>query len=81
VLLGRNPAALSQRRGDIIAPRRASPSRAGGPGALDSFSDFACFDHSFVDLRRRTRQDIKVTGNALWEVLRDGTGDLARLMY
>lgn len=48
---------------------------------LDSFFDFACFDHSFVDLRRRTRQDLEVTGNAFWEVLRDGKGDLARLVY
>jgi PBSX family phage portal protein len=48
---------------------------------LDSFFDFACFDHSFVDLRRRTRQDLEVTGNAYWEVLRDGKGDLARLVY
>jgi PBSX family phage portal protein len=48
---------------------------------LDAFFDFACFDHSFVDLRRRTRQDLEVTGNAFWEVLRDGRGDLARLVY
>ncbi len=48
---------------------------------LESFFDFACFDHSFVDLRRRTRQDLEVTGNAFWEVLRDGKGDLARFVY
>ncbi|MCL2726684.1 MAG: phage portal protein, partial [Polyangiaceae bacterium] len=48
---------------------------------LESFFDFCCFDHSFVDLRRRTRQDLEVTGNAFWEVLRDGKGDLARLVY
>ncbi len=48
---------------------------------LESFFDFCCFDHSFVDLRRRTRQDLEVTGNAYWEVLRDGKGDLARLVY
>jgi len=48
---------------------------------LDSFFDFCCFDHSFVDLRRRTRQDVEVTGNAFWEVLRDGKGDLARFVY
>jgi capsid portal protein len=48
---------------------------------LDAFFDFACFDHSFVDLRRRTRQDLEVTGNAFWEVLRDSRGDLARLVY
>ena len=48
---------------------------------LDSFFDFCCFDHSFVDLRRRMRQDLEVTGNAFWEVLRDGKGDLARFVY
>ena len=48
---------------------------------LQSFFDFCCFDHSFVDLRRRTRQDLETTGNAFWEVLRDGRGDLARLVY
>jgi len=48
---------------------------------LDSFFDFCCYDHSFVDLRRRTRQDLEVTGNAFWEVLRDGKGDLARFVY
>ena len=48
---------------------------------LEAFFDFCCFDHSFVDLRRRTRQDLEVTGNAFWEVLRDGKGDLARLVY
>jgi len=48
---------------------------------LESFFDFCCFDHSFVDLRRRTRQDLEVTGNAFWEVLRDARGDVARLVY
>ena len=48
---------------------------------LESFFDFCCFDHSFVDLRRRTRQDLEVTGNAFWEVLRDGRGEMARLVY
>jgi hypothetical protein len=48
---------------------------------LQSFFDFCCFDHSFVDLRRRTRQDLETTGNAYWEVLRDGRGQLARLVY
>ena len=48
---------------------------------LESFFDFCCFDHSFVDLRRRTRQDLEVTGNAYWEVLRDAAGEIARLVY
>ncbi len=48
---------------------------------LESFFDFCCFDHSFVDLRRRSRQDLEVTGNAFWELLRDGRGEIARLVY
>jgi PBSX family phage portal protein len=48
---------------------------------LESFFDFCCFDSSFVDLRRRTRQDLEVTGNAYWEVLRDGRGQIARLVH
>ena len=48
---------------------------------LQSFFDFCCFDHSFVDLRRRTRQDLETTGNAYWEVLRDSRGEIARLVY
>ena len=48
---------------------------------LDSFFDFCCFDCSFVDLRRRTRQDLEVCGNGYWEVLRDGRGDIARLVH
>lgn len=48
---------------------------------LQSFFDFCCFDQSFVDLRRRTRQDLETTGNAFWEVLRDGRGEIARLVY
>jgi PBSX family phage portal protein len=48
---------------------------------LESFFDFCCFDHSFVDLRRRTRQDLEVTGNAYWEVLRNAKGEVARLVY
>ena len=48
---------------------------------LAAFFESCGFDHSFVDLRRRTRQDLEVTGNAYWEVLRDGRGRLARLVY
>jgi len=48
---------------------------------MESFFEFCCFDHSFVDLRRRTRQDLEVAGNAYWEVLRNGRGEVARLVY
>jgi PBSX family phage portal protein len=48
---------------------------------LDAFFESCCFDHSFVDLRRRTRQDLEVTGNAFWEVLRNARGEVARLIH
>ena len=48
---------------------------------LQSFFDFCCFDHSFVDLRRRARQDLEVTGNAYWEVLRNNRGEVGRLVH
>lgn len=54
---------------------------------LDNFFDFACIDSSFVDLRRKTRQDIEVLGNGYWEVLRNfdrrknPLGDIAQFTY
>jgi PBSX family phage portal protein len=37
-----------------------------------------CSDISFADLRRQTRQDIEITGNGYWEVVRDRVGKIAR---
>src|SRR6185295_11068400 len=37
-------------------------------------------DSSFVDLRRATRQELEVTGNAYWEVLRTGAGQIGRFV-
>ncbi len=48
---------------------------------LNSFFSYCCFDHSFVDLRRRSRQDLETTGNAYWEALRDGRDAIARLVH
>jgi PBSX family phage portal protein len=48
---------------------------------LDSFFDFCCSDHSFVTLRRRTRQDLEVLGNGFWEVLRNRGGEIAKLVH
>jgi PBSX family phage portal protein len=48
---------------------------------LESFFESCCREHSFVGLRRRTRQDLEVTGNAYWEVLRDARGRIARFVY
>ncbi len=48
---------------------------------LEGFLEFACFEHSFVDLRRRSRQDLEVTGNAYWEIIRNARGEIAKLVY
>lgn len=66
---------VAARKQDLVHLARIERAR------LQSFFDFCCFDHSFVDLRRRTRQDLETKGNAYWEVLRDGRGQLARLVY
>lgn len=48
---------------------------------LEHWFDYACDDMSFVELRRRSREDLEITGNAYWEVMRDGFGTPARLTY
>lgn len=68
---------------DEIAARRKELGRLARVerARLQSFFESCTFDHSFVDLRRMTRQDLEVTGNAYWECLRDARGRLARLVY
>ncbi len=46
---------------------------------LESFFAFCCTDESFISLRRRTRQDREVTGNAYWELVRNKAGRVSRL--
>jgi PBSX family phage portal protein len=48
---------------------------------LEAFFDSCTFDESFISLRRRTRQDLEVCGNAYWEVLRSGAGKVARFVH
>ncbi len=48
---------------------------------LEEFFDHACLDHSFVALRRMTRQDLEIQGNAYWEVTRSNDGALAGFAY
>jgi PBSX family phage portal protein len=43
---------------------------------LKRFFDFVCVDQSFVALRKKTRQDLEITGNAYWEVVRGRDGKL-----
>ncbi len=48
---------------------------------LDRFFSFCVEDMSFVQLRRRTRADLEVLGNAYWEVLRNAAGEIAEFTY
>jgi PBSX family phage portal protein len=48
---------------------------------VDRFLEFACLEHSLVTLRRRTRQDLELLGNAYWEVQRDPLGNIVELTY
>jgi PBSX family phage portal protein len=50
---------------------------------LDAFFESCSVDSSFVTLRRRTRQDVEVTGNGYWEVLRNrkGEGEIVQFVY
>lgn len=48
---------------------------------LRAFFSYACPKSSFVALRRKLRQDLEVTGNAWFEIIRDNAGHLRRLYY
>jgi PBSX family phage portal protein len=66
---------VTARKTEVAAATRAERSE------LERFFDFCCVDHSFVTLRRRTRQDLETLGNAYWEVLRDATGEIVQFVY
>jgi PBSX family phage portal protein len=70
-----SPDEVKERRRELVALARAERAH------LATFFESCAFDQSFVELRRRTRQDLEVTGNAYWEVLRDGRGEIARLVH
>lgn len=40
-----------------------------------------CSEMSFVDLRRRTREDVEITGNGYWEVVRNRVGGISQFNY
>lgn len=48
---------------------------------LTRFFNSCCDEHSFVKLRRLTRQDLEVQGNAYWEILRNRRGQIAQFVY
>jgi len=48
---------------------------------LSTFFEFACIDEPFTALRKKSRQDKEVMGNAYWEVLRNTLGEPAQFNY
>lgn len=68
-------AAVIARKKQIEAQMRTEKSR------LDFFFKYCYPGASFTKLRKITRQDIEVTGNGYWEVLRDKKGRLATFAY
>lgn len=48
---------------------------------LDNWAEFCCTDASLVTIRRRTRMDIETLGNGYWEILRNGAGEIALIVY
>ncbi|MCC6639809.1 MAG: phage portal protein, partial [Deltaproteobacteria bacterium] len=69
------PEEIQARRRELVQLARTERAR------VTAFFESCSYDHSFVELRRRTRQDLEVTGNAYWEVLRNAKGEIARLVY
>lgn len=45
------------------------------------FFEQVCVDESFVKLRRKTRSDLEVTGNAFWEIERTQGGGIAQIWH
>ncbi len=48
---------------------------------LTQFFDFINVEDSFVKIRRKTRQDRELMGNAFWEILRNGNGQTASVSH
>jgi len=48
---------------------------------LETFFRNCCTDHSFVKLRRKTRQDLEVMGFGYWEIVRNRGGEVSELVY
>jgi PBSX family phage portal protein len=48
---------------------------------IDAFLDGCTVGESFTSIRRKMRQDLEVTGNGFWEVLRERSGRIAQFVY
>jgi len=70
-----NPVDVRRVTEELLIQSRAEKAR------LTAFFSSCCDDISFVELRRRTRQDLENTGNGYWEVLRAVDGTIAKLAH
>lgn len=48
---------------------------------VESFFENCCAEFSFVALRRTTREDMEVTGNAYWEVIKNDAGMVSQFAW
>lgn len=48
---------------------------------LELFFDYCNPVLSYSQIRRRTRRDLEATGNGYWEIIRDGSGNIAGLEH
>lgn len=69
------PEEIEVRKKEITALMRIERAR------LEVFIDDSVPESSMVDLREKTRVDYEVTGNAYWEVLRNGADAISQFSY
>jgi PBSX family phage portal protein len=48
---------------------------------IKSFFQSCVAEESFTSLRRKTREDIEVTGNGYWEVIRNDAGEISQFVH
>jgi PBSX family phage portal protein len=48
---------------------------------IRNFFKYCNPDESFTKIRRKTRRDLETTGNAYWEILRNGKGEIAGIEH
>lgn len=48
---------------------------------VESFFDNCVAEESFISLRRKTREDVEVTGNGYWEVIRNSAGMISQFVH
>ena len=69
------PEEVKKAKDELMEAARIEKSR------LDNWAEFCCTDSSLVSVRRRTRMDIETLGNGYWEILRNGAGEIALIVY